>query len=99
MESGTPPKASSSKHMNETEVSSQKDPGHGGGEKVAKAVPGGHTSGTGHTEKALVGVEGGDHLESGPQPDMILETHKVPESDRWPPSTRGGMPAPPAASI
>ena len=31
MESGTPPKAPSPKHVNDTEVSSQEDPGQGGG--------------------------------------------------------------------
>ena len=100
MESGTTPKASSSKRRNETEVSSQKDPGHGGGEKVAKVASGGHTSGAGHTgEKAPMGVDGGGHLESGPKPDTILETHKVPESERQPLPTGGGMPAPPATSV
>ena len=76
MESRTLPNASSSKHRNETEVSSRKDPGYGGGEKVAKAALGGHTSGARHTgEKAPVGVDGGGHLESEPQPHTILETH------------------------
>ena len=46
-----------------------------------------------------MGVDSGGHLESGPKPDTILEIHKVPESDRQPPPTGGGMPAPPATSI
>ena len=83
MGSGTPLKASSSKRRDETEVSSQKEPGHGGGENVAKTAPGGHTPGAGYTgEKNPVGVDDGGHLESGPKPDTILETHKVPESER-----------------
>ena len=100
MGSGTPPKASFSKRRNETEVSSQKDPGHGGGEKVVKAAPGGHTSGADDTrEKNLVGVDGEGHLESGPKPDTLLETHKVPESDRQLPPSGGRRPSPPTASI
>ena len=46
-----------------------------------------------------MGVDGRGHLESGPHPDTILETHKVPESDRRPLSAGGVMPAPPAASV
>ena len=44
-------------------------------------------------------IDGGGHIESGPQPDTILETHKVPESNRRPPPTGGGIPDPPAASV
>ena len=73
MGSGTPLKASSPKRRNKTEVLSQKDPSHRGGEKVAKVAPGGHTSRAGYTgEKNPVGVDGGGHLESGPKPDTIL---------------------------
>ena len=67
MESGTPPKAPSPKHVNDTEVLSQKDPGQGGGEKIVKAAPGGQTSGAGHMgEKAPMGVDGGGDLEFSP---------------------------------
>ena len=76
MGSGTLLEASFSKRRTETEVSSQKDPGHGGEEKVAKVASGGHTLGAGHTgEKALVGVDGGGHLKSGPKPDMIRDPY------------------------
>ena len=36
MESGTPPKAPSPKQVNNTEASSQKDPGQGGEEKTVR---------------------------------------------------------------
>ena len=67
MESGTPPKAPSPRHVNDTEASSQKDPGHRGGGEIAKAAPGGQTSGPGHTgEKAPMDDNGGGRLESAP---------------------------------
>ena len=44
-------------------------------------------------------VNGGGHLESDPQPDMIPETNKAPESGRRSPLTRGGVPVPPATSV
>ena len=66
MESGTPPKAPSPKHVDNTEASSQKDPGQGGEEKIVKAAPGGQTSGAGHMgEKIPMGADGGGHLEFG----------------------------------
>ena len=83
MESGTPPKAPSPKYVNNTEVSSEKDPGQGGGEKIVKAVPGGQTLGAGDMgEKIPMGVDGGGHLEFGSQPDAIPETNAAPESSR-----------------
>ena len=48
MESGTPPKAPSSKQVHNTEASSQKDPDQGGKEETVKAAPGGQTAGDGH---------------------------------------------------
>ena len=100
MESGTPPKAPSPKHVNNTEASSQKDPGQGGGEEIVKAAPGGQTSGAGDMgEKIPMGVGGGGHLEFGSPPDAISETNTAPESSRRPPSAGGGMPVPPAASV
>ena len=50
-------------------------------------------------EKIPMGVDGGGHLEFGPQPDAIPETNMVPESGRRPPSARGGVPLPPATSV
>ena len=85
MESGTPPKAPSSKQVHNTEASSQKDPGQGGEEKTVKAAPGGQTSGAGHMgEKIPMGADGGGHLEFGSQPDAIPETNTAPESSRQP---------------
>ena len=91
--------ARSPKHVNDTEVSSQRDPGQGGGGEIVKAAPRGRTSGTGHTgEKAPMDVDGGGDLEFGPQPDAISETNTAPESSRRPPSAGGGVPVPPATS-
>ena len=65
-----------------------------------KAAPGGQTSGAGHMgEKIPMGVDGGGHLEFGPQPDAIPETNTAPESSRRPPSARGGVSVPPAISV
>jgi len=100
MESGTPPKAPSPKYVNNTEASSQKDPGQGGEEEIVKAAPGGQTSGAGDMgEKIPMGVDGGSHLEFGPQPDAVPETNTAPESSRRPPSAGGGVPVPPATSV
>ena len=83
MESGTPPKAPSPKQVNNTEASSQKDPGQGGEEKTVKAAPGGQTSRAGHIgEKITMGANGGVHLEFGSQPDAIPGTNTAPESSR-----------------
>ena len=100
MESGTPPKAPFSKQVNNTEASSQRDPGQGGEEKTVKAAPGGQTSGAGHMgERIPMGADGGGHIEFGTEPDAIPETNTAPESSRQPFSARGGMPVPPATSV
>mgnify|MGYP005836532983 CR=1 FL=1 len=44
-------------------------------------------------------VDGGGHIESGPKPGKILESHKVPELDKRPASAGEGMSAPPATSV
>ena len=99
MESGTPPKAPSPIHVNDTEVSSQKDPGQGGKAETAKVAPGGQTAGAGHVgEKIPMGSDGGGDPEFGPQPDVIPETYMAPESSRQPPS-RGGVPVPSATTV
>jgi len=86
MDSGRPPTAPSPKHMNDTEVSSHRDPGRGGGGKTVKAAPEGQTSAAGHTgEKAPMDTDDGGYLEFGPQPDTIQETNTAPESGRQPP--------------
>ena len=83
MESGTPPKAPSSKQVYNTEASSQKDPGQGGKEETMKAVPGGQTAGPGHVgQKIPMGADGGGHPEFGSQPDAIPEIYAAPESSR-----------------
>ena len=100
MESGTPPKAPSSKQVHNTEASSQKDPGQGGEEKTVKAAPGGQTSGAGHMgDKIPMGADGGGHPEFGSQPDTVPETNMAPESGRQPLSAGGDMPVPPATSV
>ena len=64
------------------------------------AALGGQTSGASYMGgKNTVGVNDGGHPESGPKPDKILETPKVPESNRQRSPIGGGMPAPAAASI
>ena len=99
MDIGTPPKAPSPKHGNDTEASSQRDLGQGGGEKTVKAARGGQTSVARHTgEKAPMDTVGEGYLEFGPQPDTILETNTAPELGRQPPSTGGGAPVAPATS-
>ena len=100
MDSGTPPKAPSPKHVSGTEASSQRDLGQGGEEEIVKAAPGGQTSGAGDMgEKIPMGVIGRSHLEFGSQPDAILETNTAPESSRRPPSAGGGVLVPPAISV
>ena len=100
MESGTPPKAPSSKQVHNTEASSRKDPDQGGEEKTVKAAPGGQTSGAGHMgERIPMGADGGGHIEFGTEPDAILETNTAPESSRQPFLARGGMPIPPTISV
>ena len=85
MESGTPPKAPSSKQVNNIESSSQRDPGQGGEQKTVKAAPGGQISGAGHMgEKIPMGADGGGHIEFGTEPDAIPETNTAPESSRRP---------------
>ena len=100
MESGTPPKAPSSKQVNNIEALSQRDPGQGGEKKTVKAAPGGQTSEAGHMgEKIPMGANVGGHLEFGSQPDAIPETNTAPESSRRLPSAGGGVPVPPAISV
>ena len=41
----------------------------------------------------------GGHVQFGPQPNVIPETHTSPESDERPPSKEGGAPTPPATSV
>ena len=99
MDSRTPPKAPSPKHVSDLEASSQRDLGQGGGAKTVKAAPGGQTSVAGHTrEKAPMDTDGGGYLEFGPQLDPVPENNTTPESGRQPPSIEGGAPVPVATS-
>ena len=41
----------------------------------------------------------GGHVQFGPQPNVIPETHTPPESDEKPPPKEGGVPTPPATSV
>ena len=100
MESGTPPKAPPPKHVINTEASSQRDSVQGGAEKILKAALGGQTSGAGVMgEKIPIGVEGGEHLEFGPQSNTVSDTNTAPESSRRPSSAGEGVPVPPATSV
>ena len=63
-------------------------------------APGGQTSRAEHAgERAPVDVDAGGHIESGPKPNTVLGSHKVPESYRRPPSAGEGMYAPPATPV
>ena len=100
MESGTPPKAPSSKQVHNTEASSQKDPGQGGKEKTVKAALGGQTTGAGHVGKKIpMGADGGGDPKFGSQPDAIPKIYTAPESSGQPPSAGGGVPVPSATSV
>ena len=100
MDSGTPPKAPSPKHVSGTEASSQRDLGQGGGDKNVKTTPGGQTLVTRHTgEKAPMDIDSGGYLKFGPPPDTIPETDTTLESGKRPPSPGGGAPIPPATTV
>ena len=100
MESGTPPKAPSSKQVHNTEASSQKDPGQGGKEETMKVAPGGQTAGAGHVgEKIPMGSDGRGNPKFGSPQDVILGAYMAPESRRQPPSAEGGVRVPSATSV
>ena len=100
MESGTPPKAPSSKQVHNTEASSQKDSGQGGKEETMKAAPGGQTTGAGQVgEKIPMGSDGGGDPEFDSPLVVIPETNTALESRRQPPSVGAGVPVPPATSV
>ena len=99
MDSGTPPMASSPKHVDDTEVSSTRAPGQRGTGETVKEAPEGQTSAAGNTgKKAPMDINGGGYLEFVPQPDTVPKTNTAPESGRQPPLTEGGAPVPPATS-
>ena len=41
----------------------------------------------------------GGHIQFGPQPNTVPETHMAPESGRLPLSKEGGAPTPPVTSV
>ena len=97
MASGSPPKAPPPELVINTKVSSQRDSVQGGAEKIMKAGPGGQTlRARDMGEKIPIGVAGRDHLEFGPQPDIVSETNMAPELSSRPSSGGEGIPVPPA---
>ena len=44
-------------------------------------------------------TDDGGHIQFGPQPNTILETHAAPESGKQPPSKEGGAPILPVTSV
>ena len=67
MDNRTPLTTFYPKHVDDTEVSSQRDPGQGGAGKTAKAALEGQTSAARHMEeKAPMDIDGGGYLEFGP---------------------------------
>ena len=100
MESGTPPKAPSSKQVHNTEASSQKDPGQGGEKKTVKAAPAGQTSWAGHMgEKIPMVADDGGHPEFGSRPDAIPEIYTAPGSSEQHSLQGGNVPVPLATSV
>ena len=100
MDSGTIPTTSSPKHLDNTEVSSQRGPGQGEARETVKAAPKGQTPATGHMgEQTPMDAEGGGCPEFGPQPETTPETNTAPKSGQQPSSTEGGAPIPPVTSV
>nr|XP_040251763.1 myosin heavy chain-like [Aegilops tauschii subsp. strangulata] len=68
--------------------------------EAAKTAPKGDTP-TAKNMGEPTSMETGDggHVQFGPQPNVIPETHTAPESDEQPPSKEGGAPTPPATSV
>ena len=63
-------------------------------------APEGDPSAVGHLgEKTPMETGDGGHIQFGPQPNTIPETHTAPESSRQPPSKEGGAPIPPVNSV
>ena len=101
MDSGSPPPASSPKATDNAEVLSRRTlPGQGEVRGAVKAAPEGDTSAAENMGE-LTPMETGDggHVQFGPQPNVIPETHMAPESGEQPPSKEGGASTPPATSV
>ena len=100
MDSGSLPAASSPKVMDDTDVLSRRTPGQGKMQEAVRAVPEGEISAVGHMGERIP-METGDgcHIQFGPQPNTIPETHTAPESCKQPPSKEGGAPIPLVTSV
>ena len=83
-----------------TEVLSQRTlPGQGEVREAAKTAPKGDTSAAGNMgEPTPMETEDRGHVQFGPQPNVISETHIVPEPNEQPPS-KEGAPTPPATFV
>ena len=101
MESETPLRASPPHAADDTEVLSQRtSPGQGEVRKAADMAPEGITSATLNMGSTYpMETDDGGPDQSGPQPNMTLETHAAPESSEQPPVKEEGAPTPPTTSI
>ena len=91
MDSGSLPAASSPKAMDGAEALSQRIRGQGETQEAVRAAPEGETSAAEHMgEQTAMDTDDGGHIQFGPQPNTIPETHMAPESGKQPPSKEGG---------
>ena len=99
MDIGTLPSDTSPRDLDGAKSSSRRIPGPGENSEAVREVPEGEASAVGHMgEKTLMETDGGGHIQSGPRPNTILETHKAPESGKQP-LKEGGMLVPPVTSV
>ena len=101
MESESPPPASPPTATDNTEVLSRRTlPGQGEVREAAKTAPKGDTPAAENMgEPTPMETGDGGHVQFGPQPNVIPETHMAPESGEQPPSKEGGASTPPATSV
>ena len=63
-------------------------------------APEGDASAAGHMgEQIPLDTGDGGHIQFGPQPNTIPESHTAPESGKQPPSKEGGAPIPPVTFV
>ena len=90
MDSGTLPAASSPKDMDGAEASSRRIPGPGEIQEAVREAPGGEASAAGHMgEQTPMDTDNGGHIQFGPRPNTVPETHMAPESSQPPLSKEG----------
>ena len=101
MESELPPPASPPTAMGNTEVLSRRTlPGQGEVREAVMAAPEGDTSAAENMgEPTPMEAGDGGHVQFGPQPNVIPETHMAPESGEQPPSKEGGASTSPATTV